>query len=84
MRTNKELLQVFLDNQNFFYRGMCWWVHVLLSYDKISLEEAIYIRALIGNNKPLLTKIGLQGSGGFYWKKGDIKPRIKWLKKHLK
>ena len=84
MRKNKELLQVFLDNQHLFKTGICGWVMDLYIEGAISFEERMYLLGLIRKNEPVLTKIGLQGDGLYYWEKGNIKPRIKWLKKHLR
>ena len=88
MKTNKELLQVFLDNQNLFEDGLCIWVSKLYIKYLITREEEEYLYILIRNNRPFFTRIKDKLSGRkrhcYYWKQGDIKPRIKWLKKYLK
>lgn len=84
MRTNRELLQVFLDNQHLFTSGICYWTTTLYIEGVISFKERRYLLYLIRKNEPVLTKIGLQGDGLYYWEKGNIKPRIKWLKRHLR
>ena len=88
MRTNKELLQVFLNNQHFFETGLCLWVEILFLNDLITEEEEKYLYNLIDNNRPIFIKIKdtLKGyqKNCYYWKMGDINPRIKWLKKYLK
>lgn len=84
MRTNKELLQVFLDNQHAFSTGLCNWTDKLSGI--LSWEERLKIENLIEKHKPILAKLGISKDSkwNYYWKKGEIKPRIKWLKKHLK
>ena len=75
---------MFLDNKHLFKIGICYWTSTLYLEGVISFEERRYVLNLIRRNKPALTKIGLQGSGGYYWEMGNIVPRIKWLKKHLR
>ena len=88
MRTNKELLQVFLDNQNLFKCGLCEWVRELYHNFLISEKEKFYLYNLINNNRPFFIRIkdilSCRKRTCYYWKIGDIKPRIKWLKKYLK
>lgn len=86
MRTNKELLQVFLDNQKLFETGLCSWIDALLCVNLINNEEFKYLNDLILKHKPILYRLRISKNSiyGYYWEKGKIEPRIKWLKKHLK
>ena len=87
MRTNKELLQVFLDNQNLFECGLCSWTGELFSKYLITKEEKSYLYNLIDDNRPFFIKFKDKLIGYincYYWKEGNIKPRIKRLKKYLK
>lgn len=77
IRPLKELLQVFLDNQDLFRTGICSWSNVLWMHGFISKEEERYIDALLEDHpdyNPVL----------FIWKLGLIEPRINWLKENLK
>lgn len=81
MRSNKELLKVFLENTECFKSGLCIWIDTLKIRGIISGYEFAYIMKLIRENKPFIAK--LLGKA-YYWKSGKINPRIKFLKKHLK
>jgi hypothetical protein len=85
-RNIKELLEVMLNNQHLFSSGLCQWVVSCHLYDQISEGEWRTLDTYIQKNKPrgAINKFLISFRGGFYWKKGNIKPRIKWIKKHLK
>jgi hypothetical protein len=86
MRTIKELLQLMLDNKHFFQAGLCNWAANLRYYDIINIEEHYIMHQYIRDNRPfLLSSIDAfkHRNKAFYWEFGDIKPRIKWLKKHI-
>jgi hypothetical protein len=78
----KKLLQLMLDNQDCFDRGMCFWIDNLYSKGKISFSEFNLLSNYINKNPPFLYIIN-PFKNGFYWKKGAIAPRILWLKKHI-
>lgn len=82
MRTNKKLLEIFLNNQYLFENGLCIWVMNLVHRNLITEAEFDYLNKLIDKNPSLMIKLGIRT--GYYWDKNNIKPRIKWLKKHLK
>jgi hypothetical protein len=80
MKTNirppKELLQVFLDNQDIFLTGLCAWAHGMFLEGNITEEEEKYIGCLIQQHpdyNPLL----------LIWEPYKIQPRIDWLKENL-
>ena len=87
MRTIKELLQLMLDNEQLFIRyGLCAWSRDLYYNNIITIQEFARLANYIGNNRPSqFSSIGafFHYRDVYYWKKGDIKPRIKWLKKHI-
>lgn len=94
MRSNKELLDIFLNNQNLFKYGICQWTSVLKWKALITIEEESYLLKLVKENRPIFRfknyfynpdKIN-EGykPDYYYWKSGFINPRIKWLKKYLK
>ena len=88
MRNIKELLQVMLDNKHNFHQGLCFWIIELrFASSVINTEEYKILSDYINNNRPhpLSSLKAFRSYGnGYYWKKGDIKPRIKWIEKHIK
>lgn len=90
MRTTKKLLQIMLDNTDCFKDGLCNWVSKLYFKDIITLEERRFLTKYISSNKPFL--LGnfyrffswLARCEAYYWEPHKIKPRIKWIKKHIK
>jgi hypothetical protein len=83
-RNIKELLQLMLDNQDLFKEGLCSWLGELYFIkNKISYKEYNLLYDYIYKNAPFPYKINIFSARAYYWKKGDIKPRIKWLKKHI-
>jgi hypothetical protein len=79
MRTRKELLQLLLDNINLLQLGLCGLAWRLNNRRMISVEECIDIREYIRQQRPKKTYKGYD----YYWKPGNEKPRINWLKKHI-
>lgn len=78
-RTIKELLQLMLDNKQLFTCGLCGWN---ASLRDTTLDEFYLIKDYIYKNKPF-TLHDFFVNDKFYWKQGDIKPRIKWLEHHI-
>ena len=86
-RTIHELLQVMLDNQQYFNIGLCNWLLRVYFLDIISPKEYNILYTYIKSNRPSkYSSIDAYSckNYGFYWKPDNIKPRIKWIKKHLK
>jgi len=83
-RTIKELLQLMLDNQNLFCKGLCGWSTELGYYGLINSSECSQLIKYIDDNKPSKLHHYFFGNGNYYWNPGEIKPRIKWIKKHIK
>ena len=85
MRTIKELLELMLENQQCFERGLCYWVSEMYSKSIIKPFEYIRLMDYICSNKPtFFENPRYYFSMSYYWKKGNIKPRLKWIKKHIK
>jgi hypothetical protein len=85
MRTTKELLELMLKNRNRHLRfGLCVVASDLYNMMVITDEEYLILQKYIDENQPrnLYNWFGLIHTS-FYWKPGDRKPRIKWLKKHI-
>lgn len=88
MRSIKELLQLMLDNEHMFKTGLCMWAMDLDESNLITDDEYYLLGNYIRNNRPIIGWIRYYTLSVFfrdyYWKYGNIKPRIKWLKKHIK
>jgi hypothetical protein len=80
-RTIKELLQLMLEHQELFRKGLCMWVGDLCWDKYITSKESDILDKYIQKNRPK-NFYWLTGDE-YYWKDGDIKPRIKWIKKHI-
>lgn len=74
------ILQVALDNKKYFRSGLCNWFYELWCLRLINTSEYLLINRYIKSNKPFLAELF---NKYFYWRKGDIKPRIKWIEKHI-
>ena len=86
-RSIKELLEVMLNNQNAFTGGLCSWAGNILRLRYISAEEFNILDRYITQNRPSIwSSVSAFNSrhSSYYWRRYDIKPRIKWLKKHIK
>jgi hypothetical protein len=87
MRSIKELLQVMLDNQDDFRIGLCIWANQLAIEELIVYDEWESLRIYIDNNRPnkwsSLNAFSYRNTP-LYWNSNNIKPRIKWIEKHIK
>jgi len=86
MRTIKELLELMLEIRNRRMRfGLCVVASDLYNMMVITKIEYLRLQKYIDDNRPknLYNWFGLHHTS-FYWKPGDRKPRIKWIKKHIK
>jgi len=86
-RTIKELLQLMLDNQKLFSTGLCFWTIKLFSSRLITENEYFLLNDYIKANRPSkYSSIDAYKyrNTNLYWKENNIKPRIKWLNKHIK
>lgn len=87
MRNIKELLELMLKNEQGYFSGLCNWVSNLYLSKIINLEEKIRLINYINNNRPSkwssLSAFKSRNTR-FYWEYKNIKPRIKWIKKHIK
>lgn len=90
MKTDKELLQIMLDNKQHFCYGLCYWAANLYYYDILTEDEYFRLDHYISENlptftwykllHPLITTIGT----GYCWEKDNIAPRIKWIEAQIK
>lgn len=77
-----KLIKVFklmLVNKRYFNSGLCGWLSTLGCTDLITIDEHILARDYLTYKAPntIITNTG------FWWKKGIIEPRIKWLRYHI-
>lgn len=90
VRSIKELLEIMLENKHLFEKGLCAWASNLRFERIINIDEWSELRSYIGLNKPsgFLYNINyyklINNNLGFYWIPGKIRPRISWIKKHIK
>lgn len=89
MRTIKELLEVMLENQQYFKNGLCTWVAILRFEELITTSESYQLHKYIDDNRSfILSSFDAFNErikkSGYYWTRGNIKPRIKWIQKHIK
>ena len=89
-RPIKELLKLMLENEECFkpfQDGLCGWVNILYIRKIIKEEEYTVLRKYMNDNKPSIfssVERFRNRNSDYWWKMGDIKPRIKWIKKHIK
>lgn len=90
MRNIKQLLELLLKNlkKGKFENGLCLSVSIL--NDHLTKEEYILLLDYIHENKPKSRfSIGIYNflyytDDNYYWKINKVKPRIEWLKYHIK
>lgn len=86
MRNIEELLQVMFNNHDLFCDGLCGWAGNLLRHYKISEDEYWMLRHYIQDNRPSqfssITAF-TRRKDPYFWTRGDIKPRLKWLQNHI-
>ena len=79
MRTNKELLQLLLDNIDRLQFGLCHLVNTLRIREEITNKEYEHLHKIINCNPP-----AIRTSFSYYWPIGRQEPRIKWLEQQIK
>jgi hypothetical protein len=86
-RSIKELLEFMLKNQRLFSRGLCYWCNQMYDYGLLKTQEYLKLRMYIDENRPSpfsSFNALIYFNNNYYWRSGKIKPRIKWIKKHIK
>ena len=88
MRTTKELLEVMLEHKNLFENtGLCGLAGRLEFRDIINHQEWRRLRDYIKHNRPSKyssLECFKQRHSAFYWRMGNLAPRVEWIKKHIK
>jgi hypothetical protein len=81
MRSNKELLQLLLDNRQYFYFGLCGLAGELRINYIITFEEYCKIKNYI--RKYANTELR-KSKSVYYWEESKWEPREEWLKQQIK
>ncbi len=81
MRTEKELLQVLLDNMDKFETGLCLLVQDLYELKLININELKLINVRIRNIPDRYDKEG--NKYAYKWVVYQKQPRIDWLKEQI-
>ena len=89
VRTQKELLEVMLANIGSLRSGLCFLSSELFTQGIITFDEHIVMGNYIKYHKPSIFSswnafIHDCSRSPYYWSRGDVEPRIKWLKQHIK
>lgn len=83
MRTTKELLQLMLNHIRWMGGfGLCALIWELYREGLISFEEEKILIRYLKENRPKNLRTYFKSP--WYWTQGRQRPRIKWLKKHIK
>lgn len=89
-RPISQLLQLVLNNFNSNCSGLCINISNLYYNDIITWEENIKLKDYVRENRPKYNFFSAKFNGVnppenmFFWEPFEVKPRIKWLKKHIK
>lgn len=68
-----ELIDITLENQYLFQTGLCSWVYNLYVYNILTFNEYNkFIKCIRENGEDKSRNV-------FWWKEGDIQPRIEFL-----
>lgn len=82
-RPRVDLLQLMLDNIDLFTieecKGLCQFIDELRGRLLISKLERKILFTYLGDNPPINLYTPL-----YYWKPWELKPRIEWIKHHIK
>ena len=88
MRSTKELLEIMLQHKHLFYKGLCFWGERLELNSIITKKEGELLYEYIKCNRPdyfsWTNFIKGYKSEGYFFPRGNIKPRIHWIKRHVK
>jgi len=82
MRSIKTLLELLLDNQQFFCTGLCSWIKSLYSCGFINLGEYNLLIDYLEIHKPNLEQNKKKRL--YWWPMCVLKYRVKWIEEHIK
>ena len=88
MRSIKELLELMLQHKDLFDSGLCAWAASLYGKRIITKWEAEALFEYIRGNRPdyfsWTNFVKNHKRKGYFFPSGKIKPRIYWIKRHIK
>jgi len=79
MRPVIELLQIMRNNPQLFRSGLCPWASELFLKGLITFDENLRLSGYIQDHPPR----GVLDESFFWWRHGDIEPRLEWINYHL-
>jgi len=79
MRSEKELLELLLENINWLSAGLCNLAFDLLSHGVMNSQEYAILHQLIWDNEPFTTY-----DKYYFWLPGNKEPRIDFLNQLIK
>jgi hypothetical protein len=84
MRSIKELLKILLEQikNRDNVKSLCFLYEDLYQEGILNFDESMLLDYYMENNTPTTWYIIIGNE--FWWKPFKMKPRIKWLKKHIK
>lgn len=78
----KSDFSLILQNEYWFRTGLCEWIHNIYG-SKNKFKNINLLERYLKSNRPI-TLNRLFTPSVYWWKKGDIVPRVKWIKKQIK
>lgn len=81
-RSVAELLELMLENQDYFYNGLCIWARQMFHSKLISAAELDILADYIKANRPSVFSSWdafKHRNRKYYWEMGNIHPRIEWI-----
>jgi hypothetical protein len=77
-RSTKRLLELMLRRKYYFETGLCQWVDNLYLHNVISRPERVALGVFLAENRPE------SAYKAYWWHRGEIEPRVEWLKEQIK
>ena len=85
-RTIAELLELMIENQDYFYQGLCVWARQMFHAKLMSSDECNILYDYIQANRPSAFSSWdafKHRKKRFYWTIDEIHPRIEWINQHF-
>lgn len=84
MRTTKELLEILQEHISKIIdvRCLCGLIVFLRTRQVISRDEEKLLDDYVHSHRPFNFRWMIYDK--YFWKRGEIEPRFKWLRKHIK
>lgn len=79
MRTEKELWEIVLSHRELFGLGLFGWVMFVREDKHISWAECKFLEKVLDRHLP-----DRKDGWMWCWTRGEIQPRIDWIKKRIK